>query len=49
MPFIGNDAGLNVHAVRSIKQVIIHKIAVMPLIDSPDQIDKTLPDDAASQ
>jgi hypothetical protein len=43
MPFIGDDTGLNVHAVRSIKQVIIHKIAVMPLIDSPDQIDKELP------
>ena len=39
LPFIGNDSGLNVHAVRSIKQVIIHKIAVMPLVDSPDQID----------
>lgn len=43
MPFIGDDTGLNVHAVRSIKQVIIHKIAVMPLIDLPDQIDKELP------
>ena len=43
LPYIGNDTGLNVHAVRSIKQVIIHKIAVMPLIDSPDQIDKALP------
>jgi len=32
MPFIGDDTGLNVHAVRSIKQVIIHKIAVMPLV-----------------
>jgi TolB-like protein len=43
LPLIGNDTGLNVHAVRSIKQVIIHKIAVMPLVDSPDQIDKALP------
>jgi TolB-like protein len=43
LPFIGNDTGLNVHAVRSIKQVIIHKIAVMPLVDAPDQIDKALP------
>ena len=47
MPFIGDDTGLNVHAVRSIKQVIIHKIAVMPLIDSPDQIDKELPPGSA--
>ena len=44
---IGNDTGLNVHAVRSIKQVIVHKIAVMPLVDAPDQIDKELPPDAA--
>jgi TolB-like protein len=43
LPLIGNDTGLNVQAVRSIKQVIIHKIAVMPLTDSPDQIDKELP------
>ena len=43
LPGIGDDTGLNVHAVRSIKQVIIHKIAVMPLVDAPDQIDKELP------
>jgi hypothetical protein len=42
-----SDTGLNVHSVRSIRQVVIHKIAIMPLIDAPDQIDKTLPDDAA--
>jgi TolB-like protein len=47
LPFVGNDTGLNVHAVRSIKQVIVHKIAVMPLVDSPDQIDKSLPSDAS--
>jgi TolB-like protein len=43
LPFVGDESGLNVHSVRSIKQVIIHKIAVMPLLDSPDQIDKALP------
>ncbi|HEX4210911.1 MAG TPA: hypothetical protein VHY56_10995 [Candidatus Binataceae bacterium] len=43
----GGESGLTVHAVRSIREVIIHKIAVMPIIDAPDQIDKTLPDDAA--
>jgi hypothetical protein len=47
MPFIGNDTGLNVHAVRSIKQVIIHKIAVMQLVEAPDQIDKELPPGSA--
>lgn len=43
LPLVGSQTGLDVHAVRSIKQVIIHKIAVMPLIDSPDQVDKSLP------
>ncbi|HTT77312.1 MAG TPA: hypothetical protein VMF50_15220 [Candidatus Binataceae bacterium] len=43
----GGDSGLTVHSVRSSRQVIIHKIAVMPVIDDPDQVDKTLPEDAA--
>ncbi|MBV8360725.1 MAG: hypothetical protein JO189_22740 [Deltaproteobacteria bacterium] len=47
LPGLHGTAGLEVHAVRSIKTVIIHKIAVMPLVDQPDQIDKTLPPDAA--
>jgi hypothetical protein len=47
LPGMHGTSGLEVHAVRSIKTVIIHKIAVMPLVDQPDQIDKTLPSDAA--
>jgi len=47
LPGLHGTSGLEVHAVRSIKTVIIHKIAVMPLVDQPDQIDKTLPPDAA--
>lgn len=47
LPVVGNDSGLNVHAVRSIKEVVIHKIAVMPLIDAPDQVDKALPPGSA--
>jgi hypothetical protein len=47
LPGLHSTTGLEVHAVRSIKTVIIHKIAVMPLADQPDQIDKTLPPDAA--
>lgn len=47
LPGLHGTSGLEVHAVRSIKTVIIHKIAVMPLVDQPDQIDKTLPSDAA--
>jgi len=47
LPGLHGTSGLEVHAVRSIKTVIIHKIAVMPLADQPDQIDKSLPTDAA--
>ena len=47
LPGLHGTTGLEVHAVRSIKTVIIHKIAVMPLVDEPDQIDKSLPPDAA--
>jgi hypothetical protein len=47
LPGLHGTSGLEVHAVRSIKTVIIHRIAVMPLVDEPDQIDKTLPPDAA--
>ncbi len=47
LPVVGNDSGLNVHAVRSIKEVVIHKIVVMPLIDAPDQVDKALPPGSA--
>jgi hypothetical protein len=47
LPGLHGTAGLEVHAVRSIKTVIVHKIAVMPLVDQPDQVDKSLPPDAA--
>lgn len=47
LPGFANTSGLNIHAVRSIKTVIIHKIAVMPLIDAPDQVERTVPTGAA--
>jgi hypothetical protein len=47
LPGLHGTTGLEVHAVRSIKTIIIHKIAVMPLVDQPDQVDKTLPADAS--
>jgi hypothetical protein len=40
IPGVGNTTGLDVHAVRSIKAVIVRKIAVMSLIEVPDQVDK---------
>jgi hypothetical protein len=47
LPGTGGIPGLEVHAVRSSKQVIIHKIAIMPLIDAPDKIDGQLATGAA--
>jgi hypothetical protein len=47
LPGLHGTSGLEVHAVRSIKTVIVHKIALMPLIDEPDQVDRTLPPGAA--
>jgi hypothetical protein len=46
IPGVNKTPGLEVHAVRSIKTVVIHKIAVMPLVEAPDQVDKTLPQGA---
>ena len=43
VPIFNITRGLETHAVRSSKTVIVHKIAVMPLVDAPDQLDKTLP------
>jgi PBP1b-binding outer membrane lipoprotein LpoB len=48
LPGVADTSGLSVHAVRSIRQVIVHRLAVMPLIDEPDQMDKTLPESAAA-
>ena len=42
IPGFTRTPGLDVHSVRSIKAVIVHRIAVMPLIDEPDQVDQTL-------
>ncbi len=47
IPGTNGTPGLDVHAVRSSKQVIIHKIAVMPLIDEPDKIDGQMASGAA--
>jgi len=47
LPFPGKTPGLEAHAVRSSKTVIIHKIAVMPLIARPDQVTGELAQGAA--
>lgn len=47
LPGMGGPAGLDIHAVRSSKTVIVHKIAVMPLIEIPDKVDGQLAQGAA--
>jgi hypothetical protein len=47
LPGLHGTSGLEIHSVRSIRTVIVHKIAVMPLVDQPDQIDRSLPQGAA--
>lgn len=42
VPGFKRTPSLDVHAVRSSRQVIIHKIAVMPLVDAPDKIEGQL-------
>jgi hypothetical protein len=47
IPGFTQTAGLEIHAVRSSKTVIIHKIAVMPLIEEPDKIEGEMVQGAA--
>jgi hypothetical protein len=47
LPGLRGTPGLQIHAVRSIRTIIIHKIAVAPIVDEPDQVDRTLPQGAA--
>jgi len=42
LPGFHGTPGLEIHAVRSSKTVIVHKIAVMPLIEEPDKIEHNL-------
>jgi hypothetical protein len=39
VPGVSGSSDLAVHAVRSSKTVIVHKIAIMPLIEDPDKVD----------
>jgi hypothetical protein len=47
LPGFERTPGLEIHSVRSIRSVIVHKVAVMPLADAPDAIDKTVPQGAS--
>jgi hypothetical protein len=47
MPILQRTPGLDVHAVRSSKTVIVHRIAVMPLIALPDKVTGDLAPGAA--
>jgi hypothetical protein len=43
VPIIGGPADLRSESVRSIKTVVVHRIAVMPVIEARDPTDKTAP------
>lgn len=36
MPVVGSDPSLEIHSVRSIKTIKVHRLAVMPLIEHPN-------------
>jgi hypothetical protein len=48
LPLVG-DRDLTVHAVRSIKTIQIHRVAVMPLIDYPDVTEQNSIQEGAAQ
>ncbi len=43
LPSFGGTPGLLTESVRSINTVIVHRIAVMPIIDAPNEVNGTLP------
>jgi Peptidoglycan-synthase activator LpoB len=47
LPGFRGEPGLITHSVRSINTVIVNRIAVMPIIDAPNQPGATVPDGAS--
>lgn len=47
VPGFRGEPGLITHSVRSINTVIVNRIAVMPMVDAPNQPGATLPDGAS--
>ena len=41
LPIVGGPGNLQAESVRSIKTISVRRIAVMPVLEAPDQNDKT--------
>jgi TolB-like protein len=47
LPIVGKDSSLELHSVRAIRTIKVHRVAVMPLIDHPNATGEPIEDGAA--
>jgi len=47
LPVVGKDPSLELHSVRSIRTIKVHRVAVMPIIDHPNATGEPIEDGAA--
>ena len=47
LPVVGKDSSLELHSVRSIRTIKVHRVAVMPIIDHPNATGEAIEDGAA--
>jgi TolB-like protein len=47
LPLVGKDPSLELHSVRAVRTVKVHRVAVMPVIDHPNATGETIEDGAA--
>jgi hypothetical protein len=47
LPVVGKDASLELHSVRAIRTIKVHRVAVMPIIDHPNATGEPIEDGAA--
>jgi len=47
LPIVGKDSSLELHSVRAIRTIKVHRVAVMPIIDHPNATGEPIEDGAA--
>jgi TolB-like protein len=47
LPLVGKDSSLELHSVRAIRTVKVHRVAVMPIIDHPNATGEAIEEGAA--
>src|SRR5690349_1937395 len=47
LPVVGSDPSLELHSVRAIRTIKVHRVAVMPIIDHPNATGEPIEDGAA--